>query len=66
MPRQQKVASIPDRIRGGICFVLTIATLSAGANATDKQWQLTFVVSGILYMMTTLAMVFKDVDTIDS
>jgi|AGTN01.3.fsa_nt_gi hypothetical protein len=57
-----KVASIPDRIRGGIAALCTIASLTAGANVDDKQWQVTFVIAGICYMMTTLAYVFDNYD----
>jgi len=70
MPRRikptGKVASVPDRIRGAIVAVLTIACYAAGANTTDSQLQVTFVIAGTLYFMTTLAMMFKDVDRFDT
>ena len=64
MPRnskpQGKVATIPERIRGGIAMVLTIAAFTAGNYTTSSQLQVTFVIAGALYMMTALAYVFEN------
>lgn len=53
-----KIATVPERIRGAISAVLTIACMTASCNNTDAQWQVTFLIAGVLYMMTTLAIVF--------
>lgn len=56
------VASIPERIRGCIAIALTIACFSFGANVTNQAWQAGFIVSGMLYMLTALAIVFDKYD----
>jgi hypothetical protein len=61
-----KVASIPDRIRGSIALVLTLSAFTWADWTNDRQWQMTCMVAGFFYMLTTIAYVFKDVDTIDS
>ena len=64
MPRnrkpQGKVATIPERIRGGIAMVLTVTAFTLGNYTTDTQLQVTFVIAGMLYMCTTLAYVFEN------
>lgn len=57
-----KLASIADRIKGGIAALLTIACYTAGNLVDDKQWQVTFVIAGTCYFMTTLAFVFDNYD----
>jgi hypothetical protein len=53
-----KIATVPERIRGAISAVLTITCFSISCNNTDAQWQVTFLIAGLLYMMTTLVFVF--------
>ncbi len=60
--RQVKLASVPDRIRGCIAIALTVTCLSIGANATDQRWQAVSMIAGMLYFVTSIAIVFKDVD----
>jgi hypothetical protein len=62
MARQQKLATVPERIRGGIAALLTITCLTASCNNTDAQWQVTFLIAGMLYFMTTLVFVFDNYD----
>jgi hypothetical protein len=62
MARKPKIASVADRVRGCISIVLTITCLSVAANATDQRWQAVFMIAGILYLLSTIAIVFKDMD----
>ena len=59
-PPTGKVASVADRIRGSITAVLTIACLTAGANTHSAQWQVTFIIAGVLYLLTTMGMVTEN------
>lgn len=60
--RKEKLATVPDKIRGCIAIALTITCFSIGANATDQRWQAVSMIAGMLYFVTSLAIVFKDVD----
>lgn len=57
---------VADRIRGCLAIALTLTCYTAGNYSTDKQWQVAFVIAGTLYFLTSLAIVFKDVDTFES
>ncbi len=59
-PPTGKLASVKDRIIGGTTFVLTIACLSVAANTHDAQWQLFFIITGLLYFMTTIGLVTEN------
>lgn len=63
IPPKGKVASVADRVRGCIAIALTITCLSMGANATDQRWQAVYMIAGMLYFVTSLAIVFKDMDS---
>ena len=69
MPRsgkpRGKVAPVADRIRGAITAFLTIVCLTASANTHDAQWQATFGIAGLIYFVTTAAMMFDSVDGFD-
>jgi hypothetical protein len=54
-------ASPGDKVRGVITIALTLLSWTLAYNATDAQWQGTFLVAGILYFVTMVAIVFKDV-----
>jgi hypothetical protein len=60
-----KVASVPERIRGGIAALLTLTCLTAAANTHSAQWAATFGIAGILYLLTTVAHVFGNMDEIE-
>ncbi|MBS1994611.1 MAG: hypothetical protein JSS83_29060 [Cyanobacteria bacterium SZAS LIN-3] len=66
MPRNIKpvgpVSSVADRITGAITAILTITFFSISANTHDAQVQMWGLVSGMLYFMTTLALVFEHAD----
>ena len=55
-------ATVGDKIRGVIAIALTITCFSVAANTTDQQWQAACMVAGFLYMLTSIAIVFKDMD----
>jgi hypothetical protein len=57
-----KVATIPERIRGAISMALTITCMSVSCNATDQRWQIVFLIAGMLYFLTTIAIVFDRMD----
>ncbi len=57
-----KISSVADRIRGGIAAVLTLTTFTLANYATDQRWQAVFMICGLLYFMTLLYYMFKDVD----
>ncbi|CAN5127394.1 hypothetical protein BH11CYA1_BH11CYA1_06520 [soil metagenome] len=56
------IATVPERIRGAIAAVLTITCFSISCNNTDAQWQVTFLVAGLLYFLTTIVFVFDKFD----
>ena len=66
MPRttkpKGKVAPVADRIRGAITALLTLTCLTASATTHDAQWAATFGIAGIIYLITTAAMMFEHVD----
>jgi len=62
MEKKPKLASVADKIRGCIAIALTISCRTYGANATDQRWQAVAMIAGLLYFVTSLAIVFKDVD----
>jgi hypothetical protein len=70
MPRSQppkgKVAPVADRIRGAITAFLALACLTAAANTHDAQWCVTFGIAGIIYFITTGAMMVGSVDGFDT
>lgn len=57
-----KISSVADRIRGGIAAVLTLTTFTLANYATDQRWQAVFMICGLLYFMTLLYYMFKDMD----
>jgi hypothetical protein len=64
-PPKGKVSSVADRIRGSITAVLFLACFTLGATTHSAQWQLTFIIAGVLYLLTTLGMVFEHADGLD-
>lgn len=61
LKRNPNGASNSDKVRGCIAIGLTLLSWVLAYNATDAQWQGGFLVAGILYFVTSLAIVFKDV-----
>ena len=57
-----RLATVPERIRGAIAMVLTITCFSVSCNSTDAQWQMTFMIAGLLYFLTTIVIVFDKFD----
>lgn len=55
-------ASPGDKVRGVIAIVLTITCFTSANYTTDQQWQASFMIAGLLYFLTSLAIVFKDMD----
>lgn len=55
-----------ERIRGLTSVTLCIGSFALGAQMTDEKWVAACVIAGLLYMLTTIAIVFEKVDTIDS
>lgn len=56
------LASVGDRIRGCIALVFCIGGFTVAYNAPDTQWQAFGMIVGFLSMLTTLGIVFKDMD----
>lgn len=54
-----------ERIRGLISIALMFAGFIFAFYQTDQALAAGGICAGVLYMMTTFAIVFKDVDTID-
>ncbi len=50
---------------GSITAVLFLACFTLGATTHSAQWQLTFIIAGVLYLLTTLGMVFEHADGLD-
>lgn len=68
MPRNMGPYNPPswdERFRGITSFALTIGAFTLGYNQTDEKWVAACIIAGILFMLTTLAIVFEKVDTID-
>lgn len=63
---QQKLATRDDKIRGCISLVLMFAGYIFAFYQTDQALAAGGICAGVLYMCTTFAIVFKDVDTIES
>lgn len=57
--------SFEERARGITAAVLTLGAFSLGYNMTDEKWLVACLVAGLLYLLTTVAIVFEKVDTID-
>jgi hypothetical protein len=64
--RKPKISSVADRIRGSIAIFLMIASWSLANTTESSQLQVSCVLAGILYMCTSLAYVFKDVDSFEN
>ena len=60
MESNNKVASIPERIRGAIAAALALLFLTLADNTHDAQWQVTFVIAGVCYFMTTITFMFEN------
>jgi len=58
MARQPQVASVPERIRGGLSALLMIAAFTISCWATDTQ----FLFAGIGFMLMTITIVFDKFD----
>lgn len=54
-------ATRADKVRGCIAIALTIACFTGANYTTDQQWLGTFMIAGFFYMLTSIAIVFKDV-----
>ncbi len=65
-PKEQNLLPVADRIRGGIAFLLTIAAFTGGANTHSAQWQVSFMLAGFLFMLTTLGIMFEKTDFMES
>ena len=57
--------STEERFRGVTSAVLMLASFVGGFMMTDEKWVAAFVIAGFLYLLTTVAIVFEKVDTID-
>lgn len=66
MENKPKLATRDDKIRGCISLALTIACLSFAYWQADQKFAVPGLVAGMLYFMTTLAIMFKDVDSFDN
>ena len=55
-----KPPTTAERIRGITAIVLTITCFSVACNTHDSQLQLSGLVAGILFMLTTIAIVFDE------
>lgn len=64
--KKQQGASRDDKIRGCISMVLMFAGYIFAYMQTDQALAAGGICAGVLYMCTTFAFVFKDVDTIES
>ena len=62
MTRQPKLATVGDRIRGCIAIALCIGSFTAANYATDQRWLGVFMICGFFYMLTSIAIVFKNFD----
>ncbi|MBX9688680.1 MAG: hypothetical protein K2X27_18370 [Candidatus Obscuribacterales bacterium] len=59
----RKIATVDERIRGAIAMALTIGTLGwASQHPGEPRLQIAGIIAGLLYLMTTITIVFKDVD----
>lgn len=56
------LASVADRVRGLIALVLCIGSFTGANYAQNVQWQIFFMIVGILSMCLTVGIVFKDMD----
>ena len=62
MARQPQVASVPERIRGGLSALLMIAAFTISCWATDTQTQAWFLFAGMGFMLMTITIVFDKFD----
>lgn len=62
---EKKLPTRDDKIRGCISLALCIGCLSFAYWQTDQRFVAAGIIAGILYMLTTLGIMFKDVDSID-
>jgi hypothetical protein len=60
-----RVASVPERIRGGIAALLTLTCLTTAANIHDAQLAVSFGIAGIIYLMTTMCYVYGGMDEVE-
>lgn len=60
------LATRDDKIRGLISVVLMFAGFIFAFYQTDQAMAAGGICAGVLYMLTVFAIMFKDVDTIDS
>ena len=56
------LASVADRIRGCIAIALTIGSFTGANYAQNNQWLAFFMILGFLSMITTIGIVFKEMD----
>lgn len=63
--QERKGASRDDKIRGLISVALMFAAYIFAYMQTDQALAAGGICAGTLYMMTTFAIVFKDVDQIE-
>ena len=56
---------LEERIRALITVALMFASYSFAFVQTDQKWAAAGIIAGTLYLLTTFAIVFKDVETID-
>lgn len=56
------LASVGDRIRGCISVVICISSLTCANYSTDNQWLAFFMLTGMLNMLVTIGIMFKDMD----
>jgi hypothetical protein len=59
-PKAPTPPTTEERIRGITAIVLTIACFAFADNTHDSQLQLSGIVAGFFFMLTTIAIVFKD------
>ncbi|MBU6455045.1 MAG: hypothetical protein KGS72_24960 [Cyanobacteria bacterium REEB67] len=59
-PKAPTPPTTAERIRGCTAMFLLLASFTLAANTHDSQLQLSGIVAGFLYMLTTIAIVFKD------
>lgn len=56
------LASVADRIRGLTSLACCIGSFVGANYAQNVQWQVFFMIVGILTMCLTIGIVFKDMD----
>jgi hypothetical protein len=59
MDNNSQGASVWDRICGATAAVLTIGFFTSANLTHDAQWQMTCMVAGFFYFLTTIGKVFE-------